>query len=124
MDKIFLKGMAFFARHGVLQAEQEVGQRFLVDVTLYLDLSPAGAADDMDKTIDYLTVYRKVEEVVCGRSVRLLETLAESIAASVLKSFVVHEVCVRVEKPGAPLPGCFESVGVEIFRRAQQCPKE
>ncbi|MEW6173571.1 MAG: dihydroneopterin aldolase [Bacillota bacterium] len=124
MDKIFLKGMAFFARHGVLPAEQEIGQRFVVDVTLYLDLSPAGGADEVDKTIDYVAVYRKVEEVVCGRSVRLIETLAESIAASILKSFGVPEVSVRVKKPGAPLPGCFESVGVEIFRRAEQCPKE
>lgn len=121
MDKLFIEGMSFFARHGVLPAEREVGQRFLVDVTLFLDLSPAGSADDLERTVDYLAVYRKVEEIVCGRSFKLLETLAEVLAAAIIDAFPVTRVAVRVKKPGAPLPGCFETVGVEIARGRDQC---
>ncbi|HIE12682.1 MAG TPA: dihydroneopterin aldolase [Desulfotomaculum sp.] len=117
MDKIFIEGMVFFGRHGVLPVEREAGQRFLADVTLYLDLSPAGCGDDLSKTVDYLDVYGTVEEVVCGRSFRLIETLAETVAAALLERFPVSEVSVRIRKPGAPLPGFFEAVGVEVLRR-------
>ncbi|MDI6632085.1 MAG: dihydroneopterin aldolase [Bacillota bacterium] len=124
MDKIFIEGMAFFARHGVLAAEREVGQRFLVDLALYLDLSAAGAADDLTRTVDYLEVYRQVEKVVCSQSFHLLEALAEAIAAAVLGAFSVSRVDVRVRKPGAPLPGHFEAVGVEISRGREPCPEQ
>jgi dihydroneopterin aldolase len=123
MDKIFIEGMAFFARHGVLAAEREVGQRFLVDLVLYLDLSAAGAADDLTRTVDYLEVYRQVEKVVCSQSFQLLETLAEAVATAILDAFPVSCVGVRVKKPGAPLPGHFEAVGVEILRGREPCPE-
>ncbi|RJX21489.1 MAG: dihydroneopterin aldolase [Ammonifex sp.] len=122
MDKVFIEGMSFFAKHGVLPAEREIGQKFLVDVVLFLDLAPAGNADDLEQAVDYLAVYREVEKVVCGRSYRLLETLAEAVAAAVMEAFPVNQVGVRVKKPGAPLPGCFDSVGVEITRTREQCP--
>lgn len=117
MDKIFLEGMVFFARHGVHPAEREIGQRFVIDVTLYLDLSRAGRADKLELTINYLDVYRHVEAVVCGRSFELLEALAEAVAGALLDNFPVVQVEVRVKKPGAPVPGYFEAVGVEILRR-------
>uniref|UniRef100_A0A7C1J817 7,8-dihydroneopterin aldolase n=1 Tax=Ammonifex degensii TaxID=42838 RepID=A0A7C1J817_9THEO len=116
MDRIFLEGMAFFARHGVHPAERESGQRFVVDVTLYVDVAAAGRTDDIARTIDYVDVYRRVEAVVCGRSFQLIEALAEAVAAAILAEFPVWQVGVRVKKPGAPLPGYFESVGVEILR--------
>ncbi|MEW6572758.1 MAG: dihydroneopterin aldolase [Bacillota bacterium] len=123
MDKIFIEGMAFFGRHGVHPAERETGQRFLVDVTLYLDLSPAGCADDLGKTVNYLDVYQTVGEIVCGRSFQLIETLAETIAAALLGKFPVSQVKVRINKPGAPLPGYFKAVGVEVLRGSNQCGK-
>jgi dihydroneopterin aldolase len=117
MDRVFIEGMSFFARHGVLPAERETGQRFLVDVVLCLDFAAAGKADDLEHTVDYLAVYKEVERVVCGRSYRLLESLAEAVAEALLKAFTVKEVGVRIKKPGAPLPGSFDSVGVEITRK-------
>lgn len=123
MDKIFINGMAFLGRHGVSPAERETGQRFLVDVTLYLDLSPSGSTDDLERTVNYLDVHEVVGEIVCGRSFRLLETLAETVAAALLERFPVSEVRVRIRKPGAPLPGYFEAVGVEILRGSTPCGK-
>ena len=51
MDKIFLRGMTFAARHGVLPHEHETYQRFVVDADLMLDLHAAGKHDDLADTV-------------------------------------------------------------------------
>ena len=43
MDKITLKGMEFYARHGAMKEEQILGQKFTVDIIMYLSLDKAGA---------------------------------------------------------------------------------
>ncbi|WP_027717453.1 dihydroneopterin aldolase [Desulfovirgula thermocuniculi] len=118
-DRLILKGMEFFGYHGVLPQERQLGQRFRVDVELYLDLSPAGTADDPSRAVDYARAYRVVEEVVTGSPCRLIEALAEKIAGALLASFPVEEVAVRVEKPCAPVPGHFACMAAEI-RRARK----
>jgi len=116
MDRIILKGMHFFGYHGVLPAERELGQRFDVDLELMLELGPAGRADDPGQTVSYADVYRLTEDIVTGTPCRLLEALAEKIAAAVLENFPVRGVLVRVHKPGAPVPGRFDYMAVEIER--------
>ena len=117
MDKVFIKGMSFFAKHGVLPHEQETGQRFLVDVTLYQEEKDWTTADISD-TIDYKAVYQKIEEVVTGSSFKLIESLAEMIAKTLLENFALGKVKVCVRKPHAPLEGYFETLGVKIKRKA------
>lgn len=56
MDKITLKGMEFYARHGAMKEEQILGQKFTVDITMYLSLDKAGADDDLGKTVNYARV--------------------------------------------------------------------
>ncbi|ACX52963.1 2-amino-4-hydroxy-6-hydroxymethyldihydropteridine pyrophosphokinase [Ammonifex degensii KC4] len=116
-DKIYLEGLLFPGRHGVLPEEQTYSQNFRLDVELCLDLRPAGKKDELHLTVNYQEAYRVVEEVVGQRSFLLLEALAEAVAERLLSFFpLVRRVKVRVEKPGAPLPGYFERVGVEIAR--------
>jgi dihydroneopterin aldolase len=122
MDRILLHGMQFYGYHGVLRAEQTLGQPFLVDVELFLDLEPAGLTDNLERTVDYARVFSLVEEIVTGRSYRLLETLAEAIAREILDRFAVAEVLVRVRKPRVPLPGIVAYAGVEIRRRREERP--
>lgn len=122
-DKIILKGMQFFGYHGVLEEERRLGQKFIVDMELRLNLQPAGRQDDLDLSISYAEVFQTVEAVVTGRSFRLLEALAESISQRVLEQYPpVTEVLVRVEKPGAPIPGNFAYMAVEITRRKEELP--
>lgn len=116
MDRIILEGMEFYGYHGVLPEEQALGQRFIVDVELYLDLRPAGETDDPDRTVNYAHVFELVENVLTGRPHRLIESVAESVAKAVLERFPVSEALVRVKKPGAPLPGRFTWMAVEIRR--------
>ncbi len=117
MDKIILKGMEFYGYHGSLPEEQSLGQRFIIDVELYLDLRRAGNSDDLDYTVDYARVFELVGKIVGGRPYRLIESVAETIATSILERFPVGEVLVRVKKPHAPLPGSFAWFAVEIRRR-------
>jgi len=112
--------MEFYGRHGILPQERELGQRFIVDVEIFLDLTKAGQSDDLSRTIDYAKVFRLVEEIVTGSPRRLLEAVAEDIAAAILERFSAAEVVVGIKKPAAPLPGRFKYAAVEIKRARER----
>ena len=117
-DKIQLEGMVFYGFHGISPAEQELGQRFVVDLEVERDLRAAGLSDDPDETINYSRVFRVVKEVVEGARRKLLESLAETIAQRVLDDFDVESVRVRVRKPEVPMKGSILShAAVEIVRK-------
>lgn len=117
-DRIQLQGMVFYGYHGIGAAEQELGQRFVVDLEAQRDLRPAGLSDDPQDTVDYSSMYRLVKEVMEGPSRKLLENLAETIATGVLENFDVDSVKVRVKKPEVPMKGSILShAAVEIVRR-------
>ncbi len=116
-DKILLNGAQFFGRHGVSEEERRIGGRYVVDIELTYDLSRAAASDDLDHTISYSEVYRRVREIVEGKSHRLLEALAGTIAQDLLGQFPADAVLVRVKKQPPPMAGIIESAGVEVMRR-------
>ncbi|MBA4549323.1 dihydroneopterin aldolase [Thermoactinomyces intermedius] len=116
MDKIFMKRLSFYGYHGAYAEENRLGQRFYVDLEMKLDLKPAGTTDDLQNTVDYGAVYQKVETIMTGTRVKLIETLAERIAGRLLADFPIEEVRVRVTKPNPPIQGHYESVGVEVVR--------
>lgn len=116
-DRITLKNMAFYAYHGIRPSEIEQGQRFFVDVDLFMDLKPAGETDDIKRTADYQGVFETVKEHVEGRRFHLMEALAESLATAILADFdKVERVNVRVRKPSTPLQGILDHTEVEISR--------
>jgi len=117
VDRIILKGLQFYGYHGVLPQERELGRRFVIDLELFLDLTEAGRRDDLSCTVDYTMVLQLVEKQVTSSSHRLIEAVAEDIAAAVLGNFSVEEVKVRVKKIDVPLPGSFEYMAVEISRK-------
>jgi 7,8-dihydroneopterin aldolase/epimerase/oxygenase len=118
-DRILLEGMVFYGRHGTLPAERELGQPFVVDVELYLDLRPAGLSDDLTQTVDYGEVHRRTQEIVEGPPVNLTETVAERIAAVILENYpAVEAVRVKVAKPHVRLGDTvLKGSAVEISRR-------
>lgn len=124
VDEIFLGGMQFFGRHGVMPEETALGQRFVVDLRICLDLRRAGETDQVEDTVDYAAVYDLVRNRVEGPPVRLLERLVEQIAGDVLMYSVrVNQVEVTVHKPGAPIPGVFGTAGVRIVRNRESTPR-
>lgn len=116
-DKMQLKGLKFYGYHGVHDAEQQLGQRFVVDLEMELDLRPAGLSDDPNDTVNYSLVYQEIKRVMEGPPRKLLENVAESIASSVLAKFGVESVRVKVKKPEVPVKGSIlDYASVEIYR--------
>lgn len=109
--------MSFYGYHGLFPEENKLGQRFLVDLQLELDLKQAGETDDMNESINYGQIYEVTQEVVEGEAKQLVEAIAEEIAASLFQSFSkLHAVNVKVIKPNPPIPGHYESVAIEMYR--------
>lgn len=117
-DAIHLRGLEFYAYHGVLPEEQVLGQRFLIDMDIFIDLRQAGTSDQVGDTIHYGEVYQVIKTCVTAERYQLLERLAEEIAKRVLEKFLCVAVRVEVHKPQAPIPGIFRDVSVEIRREA------
>lgn len=117
-DRILLQRMVFFGYHGTLPPERELGQRFVVDIELMLDLRAAGLADDLNETVDYSEVHRQAKEIVEGPPLRLTEAVAERIAGAVLESHPrVQAIRVRVTKPNVRLGNTvLAGSAVEIYR--------
>ncbi|NCU17725.1 dihydroneopterin aldolase [Pallidibacillus pasinlerensis] len=118
MDKIFLNEMEFYGYHGALPEENRLGQRFIVDLMVELDLSKAGKTDDLSETVNYADLYSLCKEIVEGKSYSLIETVAEQIANNILTHFEKINSCtVKLIKPDPPIPGHYKSVSIEITRK-------
>ncbi len=119
MDKIIVKNIKAYGYHGALTEENILGQNFYADVILYKDLQKAGLTDDLNKSISYVDVYYDVEDIIKNKRFKLIEALAEMIAHTLLVKYSIKKVKVKVRKPGAPINGNFDYVGVEITREVQ-----
>ena len=109
--------MEFYGYHGVFKEETKLGQRFIVDAVLELDLRQAGESDDMTQSIHYGRAYEVIRDIVEGRAKNLVEAVAEEIAKQLFAAFSLLEACtVKVIKPDPPIAGHYESVAVEIRR--------
>ena len=114
--RIELAGLVVFGRHGYLEEERRLGQRFLVD--LWVDVH--GAATDTDRiedTVDYRRLAELVREVFGGRERLLLEGLAGAVADGIVERFpAVERVRVRVRKPDVVLDPPVDYAAVVVER--------
>ncbi|QFG67618.1 2-amino-4-hydroxy-6-hydroxymethyldihydropteridine diphosphokinase [Ornithinimicrobium pratense] len=120
-DLIRLTGVRARGFHGVLAHERRDGQDFIVDVEMSVDLSRAGASDDLRHTVHYGEVAADVVAIVEGEPDDLIESLAEQIAKAVLARPLVEAVEVTVHKPQAPVGVPFSDVEV-VVRRTKDVP--
>ena len=116
-DRIVLEGMQFYGFHGVNAEEKSLGQPYVVDLAVEMDLSIPGKSDRLEDTVSYTHLYRSVRKVIEGESRNLLEAAAENVAIRILDEFPVKAVQVRVKKPRPPIKGSLvENAVVEIYR--------
>jgi dihydroneopterin aldolase len=115
-DILLIEDIRVYGHHGVSEAEQEVGAWFSVDVELALDLTPAALSDDVEATVDYGLVVRRVVALATGQRVRLIERLAGLLSEAMLREFPAREVTVRVRKLTPPLDGIAAVPGVQMKR--------
>ena len=116
-DRIILEGMQFYGFHGANPEERALGQAYVVDLAVELDLNEPGGSDRLEDTVSYTRLYRAVQGVLEGESKNLLEATAQAIARLVLAEFPVNAVHVLVKKPRPPIRGSvIENASVEIYR--------
>lgn len=117
VDKIYVNQMEFYGYHGVFPEENRLGQRFVVDLEIELDLSRAGWSDNLEDSINYGELYSICKDIVEGKTFKLVESIAEHIASEVLTKFdAIHFCTIKVYKPDPPIPGHYKSVAVEMRR--------
>jgi len=114
--RIELRGLVVFGRHGYLEEERRLGQRFLVD--LWVDVRGGAAASDrIEETVDYRRLAALVRDVFAGPERLLLERLAAAVADGILERFTaVERVRVRVRKPDVVLDPPVEYAAVVVER--------
>lgn len=120
-DKIFVSNLCILGRHGVLEEEKVLGQRFFLDIEVTTDARRASEEDDPKKAICYAALCEIAQTVSDAGPYLLIETLAERVIEAILDRFVtVTAAKVRVRKPGAPISASFDTVGVELERPRMQ----
>ncbi len=115
-DRITIRGLTAFGRHGVLPHERELGQTFTVDAELELDLARAGASDRLTDTVDYGALTAALAAVVRDERHDLIERLASRLCEVCLADPRVAAVTVTVHKPHAPVPEPVADVAVTLRR--------
>ena len=116
-DTIFIKGLVIHARHGVMDHETAVGQRFVIDLELYSDLTEPSRSDHLSDTVSYANVVTTAVAAFKNTNYKLLERAAGAVADAILAAFPrIRSVKVTVHKPHAPIAAIFEDVGVVLTR--------
>jgi 7,8-dihydroneopterin aldolase/epimerase/oxygenase len=116
-DTIFITGVLIHARHGLLEHETEVGQRFVIDLELFTDLSESSRTDKLADTVSYSNVVATATAAFKDSNYKLLERAAGAVADAILAAFPrIRAVKITVHKPHAPIAAIFDDVGVVLTR--------
>jgi dihydroneopterin aldolase len=112
---IEIAGLSLYTRHGVSEAERELGQRLVFDVSFELDECDATVTDRVEDTIDYGDVCEQVALAAQERSYRTLERLCTAVAERLARRYGAESVRVKAAKPEPPIPLPVEEVSVEVW---------
>ena len=117
MDSITISNLEVFANHGVFVEETRLGQKFLVNARMELDLRPAGRSDDIHKSIHYGEVCRFITDYMQEHTYNLIESAAEHLAEELLFRFpLMDHIQMEIKKPWAPIGLPLETVAVSVER--------
>jgi len=114
MHIILVEGISVYAYHGCLEEEGRIGCNYLVDVTMETDFSEAAKSDDLNQTIDYVTVYNIVRSQMAIRS-KLIEHAGQRIVDELKATLKgLQKLSVKVTKLNPPMNGNVEKVSIVI----------
>jgi dihydroneopterin aldolase len=111
-------GLSLYTRHGVSDAERELGQRLVIDVEFELAHCDAIVTDRVEDTVDYAEVCEQVALAAQERSYKTLERLCNAIVDRLMDRYGAESVRVKAAKPEPPIPLPVEQVSVEVWREA------
>jgi len=117
-DRIFMRGLALHAYHGIMPHEGKVGQTFSLDLELDIDLTDAARSDKVRDTASYDQVADCASKAFTGKRFKLIEAAAGAVADAVLAAYPrVNAITVTIHKPHAPIAATFSDVGITLVRR-------
>lgn len=113
--RVGLKNCVFFARHGVFEAEAQLGQSFYIDVEMDVTSGAALTSDEPEDTVDYGAVHTALQQIVTQERFKLIEALAYRIGKDLCAQFPkIRRIVVTIRKPSAPIPGVFDHAEVSV----------
>jgi dihydroneopterin aldolase len=115
---IEIAGLSLYTRHGVSDAERELGQRLVFDVAFELDECDATVTDRVEDTVDYGKVCEQVALAAQERSYKTLERLCTAVADRLIDRFGAESVRVKASKPEPPIPLPVDEVSVEVWKES------
>lgn len=116
-DRIILSDLAFYGYHGVMLEENKLGQRFRIDLECGIDLRPAAASDEVERTVSYDLIYFIVKEATEDTRFKLIEALGQHIVDRLFAAFPPFEwIRIRIRKPEAPIPAVAGEFAIELYR--------
>ena len=116
MDSIEVTGIRAYGYTGYLPEEQVLGQWFEVDLILWLDLTSAGASDNIDETLDYRQAIDIVKKQITTAKFALIEKLTTTIAEEILNIKKVQKVQIKLSKLAAPIPDFGGKITISLTR--------
>lgn len=120
MDNIKINGIKTYAYHGVLEAERVLGQFFITDVIMYLDLSAASKTDKLTETVHYGEAYQMIEQIIKGEPVDLIEHLAEKVSTALFDQYdKIVGTEVTITKINPPIEGNYDNVSITLNRKRE-----
>jgi 7,8-dihydroneopterin aldolase/epimerase/oxygenase len=114
-----VSGLSVFTHHGVGEAEREVGQRLVFDVSFELDRCDATVTDRLEDTVDYDDVCQQVALAAQERSFHTLERLCSRVADRMIERYGVEQVTVRAAKPEPPIAVPVDEVAVSVYKERE-----
>ncbi len=115
-DLLLLKDLEFWGTHGHWPEENKLGQRFVVDIEVSVDMQKMCDTDDLDTGLSYVTVYGIAKKVVTTEQHKLVQRIAQRIADEVIKAYPIKQIKVTVKKPSVAIGGIVDYVGCSIVR--------
>ena len=114
MDIVYIRELEVETVIGIYDWEREIRQTVSLDLEMGTDIRQAAATEDIENTVSYKTVSKRLISFISDSEFLLVETMAEEIAQIVMNEFPVPWVRLRLGKPGA-IRGA-KDVGVIIER--------
>ena len=101
MDIIYLNDLRIETIIGIYDWERRTKQTVILDIEMGADIEKAAATDDINDTLNYKAVAKRIMAFVGDSQYELVETLAEKTADIILNEFNVPWCRLRLNKQGA-----------------------
>lgn len=111
---IFLKDICCYAYHGVAPQENIIGNEYIINLKLKVNISRAMQTDDVEDTVNYAEIHEAVKAEMAIPS-KLLEHVSGRIVEKLFEKFPdIEDIELRLSKRNPPMGADIDAAGVEL----------